>query len=87
MHGAELRNITARTLVLERTAPLGHADQQYLLEGIFKGTWSERLRPYLAPIDYEALRRLCAPDDPGFALRRPDFHFIQTFTLMIGEKP
>jgi hypothetical protein len=41
----------------------------------------------LAPADYEALRRLCAPDDPQFALRRPDFHFIQTFTLIVGERP
>ena len=87
MHGALLRNITARTLVIERTAPLDHADQAYLLEAIFKGTWGERLRPFLSTSDYEALRRLCAPDDPAFALRRPDFHFIQTFTLMVGEKP
>lgn len=86
MHGADLRNIVARTLVIERTAPLGHAAREYLIEGIFKGTWGERLRPYLTPADYEALRRLCAPDDPGFALRRPDFHFIQTFTLTIGER-
>jgi len=87
MHGAKLCNITARTLVIERTAPLGHADHQYLLEAIFKGTWGERLRPYLPPADYDALRRLCAPDDPGFALRRADFHFIQTFTLIVGERP
>lgn len=87
MHGAQLRNITARTLVIERTTPLGDADRQYLLEVIFKGTWGERLRPFLSSGDYEALRRLCAPDDPAFALRRPDFHFIQTFTLMVGEKP
>jgi len=87
MHGAKLCNITARTLVIERTAPLRHADHQYLFEAIFKGTWGERLRPYLPPADYEALRRLCAPDDPGFALRRADFHFIQTFTLIIGDRP
>jgi SAM-dependent methyltransferase len=87
MRGAGLRNIAARTLVIERVAPLEPAAREYLLEGIFKGTWGERLRPYLAPADYEALRRLCAPDDPQFALRRPDFHFIQTFTLIVGERP
>ncbi|HEV2270710.1 MAG TPA: class I SAM-dependent methyltransferase [Steroidobacteraceae bacterium] len=87
MHGAGLRNIQVRTFVIERTAPLGHAEREYLLEGIFRSTWGERLRPYLAPADYDALRRLCAPDDPEFALRRPDFHFIQTFTLVIGERP
>lgn len=87
MQGADLSNITARTLVIERTAPLAPADREYLLEGIFEGTWGERLRPYLASSDHEALRRLCAPDHPEFALRRRDFHFIQTFTLLVGERP
>jgi SAM-dependent methyltransferase len=87
LQGAGLRNIAARTFVIERTAPLGHADLEYLLEVIFRGTWGERLRPYLTPTDYETLRRSCAPDDPEFALRRPDFHFIQTFTLVVGARP
>lgn len=84
MHGAGLRNIAARTLLIERTAPLGQSDREYLLEGIFRGTWGERLRPYLAPADHAALLRLCSPGSPGFALRRRDFHFIQTFTLAVG---
>jgi len=87
MHGAGLRNIGARTLVIERTAPLGHAAREYLLEAIFKGTWGERLRPYLTLADYARLDRLSTPDDPEFALRRPDFHFIQTFTLVVGTMP
>ncbi|HEY7889402.1 MAG TPA: methyltransferase domain-containing protein [Steroidobacteraceae bacterium] len=87
MHAAELQDIVARTLVIERTAPLTHADREYLLEAIFRSTWGERLRPYLPAADYEALRRLCAPDGPEFALRRPDFHFIQTFTLATGARP
>jgi SAM-dependent methyltransferase len=87
MHGAAMCNIIARTLIIERIAPLGPADRAYLLEGIFHGTWGDRLRPYLTPPDYEALRRLCAPRDPEFALRRRDFHFIQTFTLLVGETP
>lgn len=87
MHGADLRNIAVRTLVIERTAPLGLADREYLLEAIFRDTWDERLQPYLPPADYAALCRLCTPDDPAFALRRPDFHFIQTFTLAVGATP
>jgi len=87
MHGAQLCNIAPRTFVIERTTPLGDADREYLLEAIFRDTWGERLRPYLPSADYEALRRLCAPDSPEFALRRPDFHFIQTFTLVVGERP
>lgn len=87
MRRAALSGIAVRTLVIERIAPLRAADRAYLLEGVFRGTWGERLRPYLASEDYEELRRVCDPQHPSFALRRPDFHFIQTFTLLVGAIP
>lgn len=87
LQGAGLRNIAVRTLMIERAAPLGLPDREYLLEAIFRGTWGERLQPYLPPADYAALCRLCTPDDPAFALRRTDFHFLQTFTLAVGASP
>jgi SAM-dependent methyltransferase len=82
---AQLREVTVRTVVLERVAPLRSADEAYLLEAIFRGTWGERLRPYLSSEDYEELTRLCDPTDRGFALQRPDFHFLQSFTLAVGR--
>lgn len=82
---AALRNPTVRTLVIERVSPLRRSDEEYLLEGIFGGLWGERLRPYLSSGDYAQLGRLCDPRDPQFALRRPDFHFLQTLTLVTGE--
>lgn len=82
---APLRNVRARTFIIERVAPLSAADEAYLLEAIFRDTWGERLRPYLSAADFEALTRLCDPEQPSFALRRPDFHFLQTFTLVVGE--
>lgn len=87
MQQAGLAHITARTSIIERTAPLRPADEAYLLEAIYRGTWGERLRPYLTSEDYTELCRLCDPTHPSFALRRRDFHFIQTFTLIIGEAP
>ncbi len=82
---AALRNVTARSIVIERLSPVGAATESYLLEAIFRGTWGERLRPYLADDDYDELAHVCDPGHPGYALRRPDFHFLQTFTLAIGE--
>jgi SAM-dependent methyltransferase len=82
---ASLRDVTVRTLVIERTAPLGSADRAYLLQTIFRQTWGERLRPYLSPADYAELGALCDPGDSRFALRRADFHFLQTFTLALAE--
>ena len=82
---APLRNVTVRTCVIERTAPLESADRAYLLQTIFRHTWGERLRPYLSPADYAELSALCDPGDSHFALYRPDFHFLQTFTLALAE--
>jgi hypothetical protein len=80
-----LRDVTARTFMIERVFPLSPADEGYLLDAIFRGTWGERLRPYLATEDFEQLSRLCDPQHPEFALRRADFHFLQTFTLVVGK--
>jgi len=55
------------------------------VEAIFRATWGEHLRPYLADDDYAELIRVCDPNHPQFALRRPDFHFLQSFTLVTGE--
>jgi SAM-dependent methyltransferase len=85
LHEAQLRNVTVRTLVIERTAPLSAADRAYLLEAIFRNTWGSRLRPYLSRGDHAQLERLCDPADPQFALRRRDFHFLQTLTLAVAE--
>jgi SAM-dependent methyltransferase len=82
---ANLRNITVRSVMIERTWPLDKATQAYLGETIFRDTWGERLRPYLSADDQQELERLCNPLHPSFALRRPDFHFLQTFTLATGE--
>jgi len=81
---AGLRNVTARTFMIERLAPVSPADEAYLLDAIFRGSWGERLRPYLDADDYAEMLRLCDPAHAGFALRRPDFHFLQSFTLVVG---
>jgi SAM-dependent methyltransferase len=82
---AELRNVRVQTFMIERISPLTEADEAYLLEAIFRGTWGERLRPYLSGEDYDELCTLCDPRNTAFALRRADFHFLQTFTLAVGQ--
>jgi SAM-dependent methyltransferase len=85
LHRAFLHRVTIRTGVIERTAPLRAVDRAYLLETIFRRTWGARLRPYLSPADYAELIALCDPGHSQFALRRPDFHFLQTFTVAVAE--
>ena len=59
-----------------RVTPLSGADEAYLLETQFRGTCGERLRPYLAAEDFN-------PADAD-ALRRPDFHYLQTLSVATG---
>jgi SAM-dependent methyltransferase len=82
---ARLRGVAARTVMIERMFPVDAATESYLVEAIFRATWGERLRPYLSEEDYAELVRLCDPRDSLYALSRPDFHFLQTFTLAMGE--
>jgi SAM-dependent methyltransferase len=81
---ARLRDVSARTIAIERIAPLRPADQAYLLQALFRDTWGHRLQPYLSAADYAELQALCDPEDARFALTRPDFHFLQCFTLVSG---
>jgi SAM-dependent methyltransferase len=87
LRSAELANVSVRTWPLERISPLDAASASYLAEVIFRDTWGERLRPYLSADDYQRLTRLCDPHSPEFALRRADLHFLQTFTLAVGDIP
>jgi SAM-dependent methyltransferase len=82
---AGLREVRASSILIERLSPLGPNDQTYLLEAIFRDTWGARLRPYLSVADYAQLGRLCDPGHPEFALARADFHFLQSFTLVVGR--
>ncbi len=86
LHQAGLRNVSVRTRMIERTHPLSDADERYLLECIFRGTWGERLRKYLEPEDFATLAGLCDPDDECCALHRPDFHFLQSLTFAVGTR-
>jgi SAM-dependent methyltransferase len=85
LRAGNLRNVTARTVLMERVSPVDEDTERYLVDAIFRDTWGERLRPYLSDDDYAELVRLCDPQHSQFALRRPDFHFLQSFTLVIGE--
>jgi SAM-dependent methyltransferase len=82
---APLQNVAVHTVMIERTSPLDAATESYLSETIFRNTWGERLQPYLSAGDYLELAALCNPQHARYALRRPDFHFLQTFTLATGE--
>lgn len=79
-----LKDVKPQTIMIERVSPVDAATQAYIVDTLFRNTWGERLQPYLLPDDYRELLRICDPHDPRFALSRPDFHFLQSFTLCVG---
>ena len=85
LRAAGLHGVAARSVLIERVSPVDAATERYLADTIFRDTWGERLRPYLTAEDFAELGRLSDPEHPQFALRRPDFHFLQSFTLVMGE--
>jgi ubiquinone/menaquinone biosynthesis C-methylase UbiE len=85
LRGAGFKDVVPRTIVIERVSPLDPASEVYLRETVFRDTWGERLRPYLSSEDYTELGCLCDPQHSQFALRRPDFHFLQSFTLVVAK--
>jgi SAM-dependent methyltransferase len=85
LQSAGLRRITASTVVVERTAPLSEIEQRYIQETVFEGYWGRKVQPYLHPDDWSELRALCDPSSPSYCLRRPDFHHIQTYTVVRGR--
>ena len=82
---ANLRVGRVRTLVIERVQPLSEADCAYFEEAIFRGTWGERLRPYLTAEQWQALCNTTDPASADYCLDREDFHHIQTLTVCIGH--
>jgi SAM-dependent methyltransferase len=82
---AGMADVTARTLVIERTAPLDDVDREYLSEAVFRGYWGERLRPYLDERDWAEVQRLTDPASPAYCLDRSDFHHLQTLTMVTGR--
>ena len=86
LQAAGLPQVAVRTRVIERVQPLADADERYLRDAIFRNTWGERLRPYLHEEDFDTLARLCDPADAHYALRRPDFHYLQSLTIAVATK-
>jgi SAM-dependent methyltransferase len=85
MRAAGLADVSANSTLIERVAPLSDLETTYFQETVFNGYWGERVRPYLSGDDWDALQHLCDPAAPEYCLRRPDFHHLQTITLVVGS--
>ena len=78
---ADLQLGRVHTVTIERVQPLSQADRDYFSETIFKGTWGDRLRPWLTTEQWQALCRSTDSASEEYCLNRNDFHHIQTLTV------
>lgn len=84
LRAAGFVGVRAKTITIERTAPLSEFDRFYFVEW-FKNYWGHRVKDYLSAADWRAVQALTSPDSPRFAPDRPDFHHIETYTLITGQ--
>lgn len=84
MLAADFATVEVETVVSERVQPLTQTDRDYFQHSVFEGHWGDWVRPYLDDIDWHELTRLTDPASDEYALNRPDFHAIQTSTVVTG---
>lgn len=82
---AGLSVLFTRSISIERVQPLSAADRRYLHDVVLHGYWGAKLRPFLTGEAWDQLAALIDPDAPGYCLDRPDFHFIQLFSVVVAR--
>jgi demethylmenaquinone methyltransferase/2-methoxy-6-polyprenyl-1,4-benzoquinol methylase len=81
---AGLHEISVRTILVQRQAPLAAMTRRYIQSGIFDRTWGPRVRPWCDDATWERRSTLCDADSPQSILARPDYYCIYPITLFIA---
>jgi SAM-dependent methyltransferase len=84
---AGLDQVTMRSYLLERRAPLGAADRDYIQKTVFDRNWGERLRPLLTAADWTLRTELCDPASPRHVLRAADYYCLYPITVWSARAP
>jgi len=82
---AGLHEISVRTILVQRQAPLDAMTRHYLQNEIFDRTWGPRVRPWFDDAAWERRSVLCEADSPQSILARPDDYCIYPITLFIAR--
>ena len=85
MHQAGLRDVTTKTIVIQRQAPLDDITKQYIQQAIFDRTWGPRLQPLLDDQTWVQRSALCEASSPQLILARSDYYCIYPLTLFIAR--
>jgi SAM-dependent methyltransferase len=84
---AGLAGPALRNYLLERRAPLGAADHDYIQHTVFTRNWGERIRDLLTSDDWTKRSALCEPASPDNILLSPDYFCLYPITLFLARIP
>ena len=87
LRAAGLAAMTLRTYVVERRAPLGPADHDYIQHTVFSRNWGDRLRELLTAEDWTERNRLCGEGSPSNVLRSADYYCLYPITVFSMRAP
>ncbi len=87
LRASGMTRVGARTYLIERRAPLGSADRDYIQRTVFDRNWGERLRELLGPEDWARRSTLCDPGSPGNILRNADYYCLYPITVFDAQVP
>lgn len=79
--------VAMRTYLLERRAPLGPADHDYIQHTVFTRNWGERIRDLLTTEDWDKLRTLCEVGSQGNILRDSDYFCVYPISVFAARIP
>ncbi|HEV8533111.1 MAG TPA: methyltransferase domain-containing protein [Methylomirabilota bacterium] len=82
-----LTDVAVRTYLLERRAPLGPADHDYIQSTVFTRNWGERLRELLSPEDWKERSTLCEAGSATNILKSPDYFCVYPITVFAARIP
>lgn len=82
-----LTDVTLRTYMLERRAPLVPADHDYIQHTVFSRNWGDRLRELLTAEDWKERTRLCEEGSAVNVLRSADYYCLYPITVFSTRLP
>jgi 2-polyprenyl-3-methyl-5-hydroxy-6-metoxy-1,4-benzoquinol methylase len=84
---AGLFDISVRTYVVERQAPLDDVSQDYIQHVVFARNWGERIRALVDTTVWVQRSELCEATSTRAILQRPDYYCIYPFCLFTAQLP
>ncbi|MCU0492672.1 MAG: class I SAM-dependent methyltransferase [Chloroflexaceae bacterium] len=85
LRDAGCQQVGARTFWLELLPPFTPPQHDYLLEGLRAPLRHPERLALLDADDQQTLARLTDPNDPHYALNRPDLHVLAGISLYVGQ--